>query len=122
MTLIVPTAGVPNQSFNVVLDSQAVTLAIYTQPVPPQYYLLGQPNTYQETGTMLVVFMDVTYQSSPVKTCTQCVNLGRILSNTQYGPLVGDFIWVDTQGSLDPQWPGLGTRWQLVYLEAGDVG
>lgn len=55
-----------------------------------------------------------------------CLNLKRLLVNRQYLGFVGDFMFVDTQPPVgssgdDPQYAGLGTRWQLVYLEAADL-
>ena len=122
MSFIIPVAAVANQSLNVTLDGQPVSLSIYTLPVPPHYYTLGQPNTYHETGIHYSLFMDVTYAGTVIKTCVQCVNLSRILAVTQYTAFVGDFIWVDTQGTDNPLYSGLGARWQLVYLEYSDVG
>ncbi|CAG9263992.1 conserved hypothetical protein [Burkholderia diffusa] len=34
-----------------------------------------------------------------------------------YRGFVGDLVFVDTQGEEDPQYTGLGARWQLRYVE-----
>lgn len=34
-----------------------------------------------------------------------------------YLGFVGDLVFVDTQGAEDPQYTGLGARWQLRYVE-----
>ena len=36
---------------------------------------------------------------------------------TAYLGFSGWLVFVDTQGSEDPQYAGLGTRWVLVYLD-----
>jgi len=38
-----------------------------------------------------------------------------------YLGFVGDLIFLDTQGSDDPQYAGLGDRYLLMYLEAADL-
>lgn len=120
--ITVPLADVPAQSLNITLDGQAVTLNLYTLPRSAQWYSLGQPNTYQQPGQINTLFMDVLFGGNPVLTCIQCGNLQRLLEATQYTPFVGDFVFVDTQASADPVSPGLGTRYQLIYLEAADLG
>jgi len=100
--LSIPLAAVPAQSFNVTLDGQAVSLALYTLAD-------GSLN------------MDVVLAGVPIKTCLACHNLMPVLTFTQYTGFVGDFVFVDTQGSSDPTADGLGDRYQLVYLEAADL-
>lgn len=38
-----------------------------------------------------------------------------------YLGFLGDLIFLDTQGSEDPQHAGLGDRYLLMYLEAADL-
>ena len=47
-------------------------------------------------------------------------NRNRIVRSAYLG-FVGDFEFVDTQGTDDPIWNGLGTRWLLYYLAPADV-
>lgn len=98
--LVVPTQAVPNQTFQVALAGQAVQINIYQ-------YAYG-------------LFMDVFVNGIPIVTGVICENLNRIVRSLYLG-LVGDFIWFDTQGTGDPVYTGLGTRWQLVYLETADL-
>ena len=49
-----------------------------------------------------------------------CENLNRIVRDLYLG-FIGDLIFQDTQGSLDPSSPGLGTRYLLQYLEVADL-
>lgn len=41
----------------------------------------------------------------------------RLLVDAQYHGFVGDFQFVDTKGTDDPQYWGLGDRWLLAYGE-----
>jgi len=49
-----------------------------------------------------------------------CLNLVRIVRDAYLG-FVGDLFFMDGQGSADPVSPGLGSRYVLYYLEAGDL-
>jgi hypothetical protein len=49
-----------------------------------------------------------------------CRNGARLLADAQYHEFGGDFMFVDTQGAHDPVWPGLGSRYLLVYLNDGE--
>ena len=49
-----------------------------------------------------------------------CENLNRLVRSIYLG-FIGDFVFNDTQGVLDPSSPGLGTRFILYYLEAADL-
>ena len=120
--LQIPLAAVPAQSLNVTLDQQNVSLSIYTLPRSSQSYSLGQPVQYDAPAALIqTIFMDVLLAGVPIRTCLQAVNLQRLLATAQYLGFVGDFVFVDTQGSADPIYSGLGSRFQLIYLEAADL-
>lgn len=74
-------------------------------------------NVYQKNTGM---FMDVLVDEEPIILGVLCENLNRIVRNSYLG-FVGDFMFLDTQGSDDPVYTGLGDRWQLVYLEAAEL-
>jgi hypothetical protein len=38
-----------------------------------------------------------------------------------YLAFIGQLVFVDMQGQADPQWSGLGTRWQCAYLTDAEV-
>jgi hypothetical protein len=99
--LVVPVASIPNQQLQVQLDGQACTLNIYQL----QY------------GT----FMDVLVNGIAIISGVICQNINRIVRDLYLG-FSGDFIWLDTQGTTDPVYTGFGTRYQLLYLEASDLG
>lgn len=92
--------AIANQTLQVQLGSQPVTLNIYQQ-------------TYQ-------LAMDVLVAGSLIASCIPCQNLNRIVRYAYLG-FIGDFIWFDTQGTEDPVYYGLGSRWQLLYLSAADL-
>lgn len=49
----------------------------------------------------------------------QCRDRTRIVRQAYLG-FVGDLVFLDTRGQDDPSSPGLGSRFVLYYLEAGD--
>ena len=96
----IPVQPLPNQTLQVQLNNQACTL-----------------NIYQQTYGM---FMDVYVGSTLIIAGVICENLNRIVRSIYLG-FSGDFAFVDTQGSADPLYTGLGARWQLVYLSPTDL-
>ena len=68
-----------------------------------------------------VLLFDLTVNGVVITTAALCLNLKRLLINRQYMGIIGDFMFVDTQGENDPQYSGLGSRYQLLYLEQSDL-
>lgn len=97
---IVPIKPVPSQTLQVQLAGQAVSLSIYQQAYG--------------------LYVDVYLDNALVIAGVIAWNLNRIVRSLYLG-LVGDFTFVDTQGSSDPVYTGLGDRYQLVYLEEADL-
>lgn len=98
--LVIPTVAVPNQTFNVVLAQQAVRIDI----------------AQNDFGMFLTLYID----AAPVAAGVICQDRNRIV-RAPYTGFIGDLAFVDTQGTDDPVYTGLNTRWFLVYLEAGDL-
>jgi hypothetical protein len=99
--LIVPAQANPNQAFNITLGGQQLQLAIYQ--------------------TDYGLFMDVSSAGSPVVNGVICENLNPIVREA-YSGFVGDFVWFDTSGAgVDPIYSGIGSQFQLIYLEAADL-
>jgi hypothetical protein len=96
----IPLKSVPNQTLQVQLDGQACTI-----------------NAYQ---TDYGFYVDLLLNGVPVVTGTLCRNLKRIVRSIYLG-FNGDLIFCDTQGTNDPVYTGLGTRYQLTYLELSDL-
>lgn len=49
-----------------------------------------------------------------------CENLNRIVRDAYLG-FIGDLAFFDNQGSTDPIYTGLGSRYSLAYLEESDL-
>lgn len=96
----IPLQATPNQSLQVALGGQAVTLNV-------QQLAYG-------------LFMDVYFGTEPVITGVICLDRNRIVRSAYLG-FIGDLAFVDTQGTADPIYTGLGDRWRLVYLDADEV-
>jgi len=76
-----------------------------------------QINLYQKsTGFYCDLYVDSTLIIGGVI----CQNLNRIVRNAYLG-FIGDLSFNDTQGVADPVFPGLNTRYQLMYLESADL-
>lgn len=66
------------------------------------------------------MFADLAVSGSPIVYAVQCKNLVNLVP-TAYLGFSGFLLFVDTQGSDDPQYSGLGQRWVLLYLDAQDI-
>ena len=98
--LVVPAQPLASQQLQTQLGTQAVTLIIYQ-------------NAYG-------LFMDVYVGATLIIAGVICRNLNRIVRDVYLG-FIGDFVWVDTEGSADPVYTGIGSRYQLLYLTTSDL-
>lgn len=98
--LVIPLQPVPSQTFSATLDNQ-----------------LCQINVYQK-GTGL--FLDLFISGALIIGGVICENANRIVRNTYLG-FIGDLAFFDNQGSSDPVYTGLGSRYSLLYLEPADL-
>lgn len=99
--LQMPLNAIPAQNFNTVLAGQNCTISVYQKT----------------TG----VYMDLISNGTPITKAVRCVEGARLLLDRGYLGFIGDFGFIDTQGNSDPVYTGLGSRWQLLYLEASDL-
>lgn len=104
--LIVPLVPVPSQTLAIVLAQQNCQVALYTR------------------GAHL--YFDLSYNGIVVCRTRICRNVQRLLRDSAYHEFVGDFMFLDLHvadliDGDDPVYTGLGSRFQLVYLEAGDL-
>lgn len=97
---VIPIQPLPNQTLQVQLGGQSCTIDI-AQNAYGLFFSLY-------VGQALIIGGVV------------CQNLNRIVRSLYLG-FVGDFMFVDGQGSDDPVFTGLGLRWQLAYLEQADL-
>lgn len=105
---------VPSQTFQAVLGGQNCSFSLYT--------LTGydfNDLTLETVNTNL--YMDLTVNGESITVGAICLNEKRLLINRQYLGFSGDLMFIDTQGTEDPQYTGLGTRWQLVYIAASEL-
>jgi hypothetical protein len=99
--LIIPVQAVPSQSLQVTLANQNT-----------------QINVYQRAFGL---FCDVYVSNTLIIGGIICENLNRIVRSAYLG-FIGDLAFIDTQGTSDPSYQGLGSRFVLAYLEASDIG
>lgn len=97
---IVPLQSLPSQSLQVQLGNQPVTLNVYQM--------------------MFGLFIDVYVGATLIIGGVICLNLNKIV-RSEYLGFVGDLGFFDTQGSEDPVFSGLGSRFFLAYLEESDL-
>jgi hypothetical protein len=113
---LIPLQAVPAQNVLTTLDNgQAVELRLYTRRYGNAIY----PGVYGPT-----LYMDIYINNVLEIGAVICQNLNRIIRSTYLNEAVGfagDFIFNDTQGTNDPAYQGLGTRYQLLYFTEADL-
>lgn len=91
---IIPIVAVPSQSFTIQLNGQNCAINIYQL----------------ETG----LYFDLAVNNQVIVTTMICLNLVGLIREEYLG-FSGQLAFVDTQGTNDPTYDGLGTRYQLIY-------
>lgn len=97
---IIPLQAVPNQTLTVLLGGQNCRINVY-QKFYGLYLDLAIGNTAKLIGVI-------------------CERGNRIVRYAYLG-FIGDLVFFDTEGETEPNFEGLGSRYQLVYLEAADL-
>lgn len=96
----IPIQATPSQQLNVVLGGQNCSISIYQKSAG--------------------LYVDLTADGVPVF-------MGRIARDgvpmiiQSCKCFVGNLMFIDTQDSSDPEYVGLGDRYELVYLESADL-
>lgn len=90
----IPISPVASQSFTIKLGNQNCSIKIYQLT----------------TG----LFFDLYIDGNPIVIAMICLNLVGLVRE-DYLDFVGQLAFVDTQGTSDPTYDGLGSRFQLVY-------
>lgn len=98
---IIPVQDVCNQSVQITLGGQSCVLNLY-QTLDQGFYC-----DLYISGVLIIGGVI-------------CQNLNRIVRDQYFG-FIGDLCWNDTQGADDPSSPGLGTRYQFIYLQPSDL-
>lgn len=95
--LQIPIQPVPSQQLQVVLGGQNCQIAIYQKPQG--------------------IFVDINVNGVDISIATLAQDVNA-LNPITYSSFQGNLIFTDTQGTSDPEYTGLGSRYQLVYLTA----
>jgi len=96
----IPLNATASQTLSVVLDNQYVQIDVFQKAF----------------GLYMNVYLDNVLVIAGVV----CENLNTIVKSAYRG-LSGDLVFLDNQGSDDPVYSGLGSRFSLVYLSASDL-
>lgn len=97
---IIPLQPIPAQSFGVMLGGLSCRLSVYQK----------------STG----MYLDLSIEGASVILGVLCHDRVLLVRQAYLG-FVGDLAFIDTQGTSDPVYGDLGTRYQLLYLTPGDV-
>lgn len=97
---VIPLIATPSQTVSPSLNGQSTQINVYQK----------------STG----LFCDVYVAGSLIIAGVICRNLNRIVRDLYLG-FSGDLMFLDQQGSDDPYYTGLGSRWVLVYLAPSDL-
>jgi hypothetical protein len=96
----IPLAATPSQTLSVLLGGQNC-----------------QINVYQKTTGL---YVDLSVNNTPLVQGSIARNAVQIVRHPYLG-FIGDLAFLDTQGTSDPDYTGLGSRYQFVYLDASDL-
>lgn len=102
--LIVPVQAVPNQTFSILLAGQQCQITLLTK-----FY-----------GLFFTLSVNNTLVRSNVK-CQDRNPLLRYPYIDDEANFAGDFFFLDTQGTDDPVYTGIGSRFLFEYIEASDI-
>lgn len=97
----VPLQPVPSQSTKVVLGGQNCQILVYQKPQG--------------------VFVDINADGVDISVDISVGTIARDavpLISREYAGFSGNLLFIDSQGSADPSYEGLGDRFALVYLTA----
>jgi len=99
--LQIPIQPVPSQQLQVTLGGQNLQIAVYQKDAN--------------------VYVDLNLGGVDISSGILALN-GVALCPFDYEGLVGNFSFIDLQGTSDPDYTGFGTRFVLLYITAADLG
>lgn len=109
--LTIPTQSVVSQSLSVTLSNQACQISIYSK----QRFVGALPYNIKQS-----LYLDLYVSNSLVIGGVRCLNAVRIVRDYYLG-FSGDIAFYDTQGTDDPIYSGLGSRFQLIYFNSTEL-
>jgi hypothetical protein len=104
----IPINNVPNQSFNVTLETVLCKITLQSKDNPQ-----GYTNDVKALESSLYFSLET--NNNEITNATICENLNPLIKQDYLG-FSGNFLFVDTQGGSNPFYNGLNTRFLLVYL------
>lgn len=117
--MTVPLISEPAQTLSFIAANQSCAISLYSLQTPGD--ILNSSTTTLLTGYP-ALYMDLSVGGVSIYECRLCRNLIPLLLGSEYFGFVGNFVFVDTLSNTDPIYTGLGSQYQLVYLEASDLG
>lgn len=96
----IPLTALPDQRMQMILGGQDVALRVYSRDER--------------------LYTDLDLDDAPVwrgflgRNCVPC----KLYTHLAFK---GQLVFVDMQGTADPHWSGLGSRWLLVYLTDEEI-
>lgn len=97
---IIPLAAIPSQTLTIVLNNQECIIHVHQRT----------------TG----LYLDLYILGALVLSGVAARDRTLMVMNSYLG-FVGDLMFIDTAGTADPNYSGLGTEWFLVYLLPSEV-
>jgi hypothetical protein len=95
-TSVIPLSPVPSQTLAIALGNQNCTIKVYTRA----------------TG----LFLDLYVSNQPIALGVICLDRN-IMVRAAYLGFRGELSFIDSQGASDPTHDGLGSRYNLVWLD-----
>jgi hypothetical protein len=125
---IIPLTGTASQTCSVSLGNQPCSIDVFTKhiqvPVIPGHGVSDPP---QSGGTIVTVppvygeidpiFLNLRVNDKPIVSGVLARNNVRLIRGfcATLPIFIGDLSFHDIEGNEEPQWPGLGQRWFLLY-------
>lgn len=94
--ILIPVQAVANQTFAVSLAGQVAQMAL------------------RQNGAS--IYFNLSFNGEPIVVTKICRDRQRLLIDARYRGFIGDFAFVDTQGTDDPFFTGLGSRYLFYYI------
>lgn len=82
--------------------------------------LSGQKCTIRLIQRTSFIYFDLTVNGNPIAQGIPCLYGNKIVRYPYLG-FIGDLVFLDNTGSEDPLWSGLGSRFELYYIEESDL-